>query len=305
MKSKQTMLVYLLYILMTLSPPFSMAELVVKPVIGYGTADLGSLALGPFYGGQTGFSADIGLGKNGLLSLFGSLDTSWWQEPASWRASGQGGIEASLLQGLWTYRSGLSGTFSDDPLTNSDPSGTAQLQVTAIRNGYDVSLQFDGSALFAFGLNYDTKYSGSISASLLWGELVVKPAFALSGAYTASRLVSWELGPKLGLSWYPSFPVSLDLSLLYHRDITNAENTLHVLTDLALQPLPKLGFSFNHGAFWTNADYTGSAGGELRINLVTSRAYNSWYFVSGSLGYTLNTTAVKDWNIKTGIGFQL
>jgi len=282
-----------------------MADLVVKPAIGYGTADLSLLALGPFWGGQTGFSADMSLGQNGLVSLFGSIDASWWQNLASWRATGQGGVEASMLQGLWIYRACLSGTLTDDPLTNTDPSGTAQLQCTVIRNGSDVSLQFDGSALLAFGLSYDTKYTGSISASLLLGEMVVKPAFALSGAYTATSVTSWELGPKLGLAWYPSFPVSLDLSLLYQRDINHEEDTLQIFTDLALQPLPSLGFSLFHGAYWTNVDYTGSVGGELRINMVHSKSYNSWYFVSGSLGYTLNTTIVSDWNIKTGIGFQL
>lgn len=305
MNHKRYVALYLCYILITLSPHLVMADFVIKPAIGYGSLDLNALALGPFYGGQTGFSADIGLGQQGLISLFGSIDATWWQEPNVWRASGQGGVEVSSLQDIWTFRSSLFGTCTDDPVTSTNLNGDVQLHVTAIRNGPAVSLRADGSVQWVFGQSYDTKYTGSFSAALLWGEMVVKPAFTLSGALTQNLIDSWEMGPTLGLSWYPSFPVSLDLSVLYHLDMTNEAHGLQVLTDLAVQPLPLFGFSLSHEANWTQSDYTGAAGVELRINLGASHSYNSWYFVSGSLGYGFTTYFLSDWNIKTGIGLRL
>lgn len=279
------------------------AEIILKPSLGYGTPDPGFVASGPIYGGQGGFSTDIVLGEDRLLSFFGSIDAAWWQNQGTWRASGQGSTEFSLARGLWTYQAGIYGAFEDDRVTNTSPTGNTQFKFTGIRNDADVSLQFDGVALVAFGESYDTAYSGAVTAFLLWGETVVKPSLEFSGAFVQNSLSSWSISPKLRLAWYPAFPVALDLSFLYQRDLSIAENFLQILADLSVQPQPWLGFSISHGAYWTNTVYTGSADGELRINLVSSRKYTSWYFVSGSLEYGINADPLRYWDIKTGVSF--
>jgi hypothetical protein len=279
------------------------AEIILKPSLGYGAPSPGSVATSFIYGGQVGFYTDIALGNEGLVSFSGSTDSAWWQNQRTWRASGQGSTEFSLARGLWIYQAGIDGAFADDRVTKTAPQGNVQFHITGIRNSFDFSLQFDGAALVAFGQNYDREYSGAVTAFLLWGETVVKPSLGFSGAFAQNIPSSWSISPKLRLAWYPAFPVALDLSFLYQRDLSITENLLQILAELSVQPLPLLGFSISHGAYWTDTAYTGSANGELRVNLGSSRIYNSWYFVSGALGYGISADPLRDWEIKTGVSF--
>ena len=293
------------FILMSIAPELMHAELLVKPSVGYGTPDQQTLSPGWYYGGQAGCSSDSPLGQNGLFSLAASLNALWWGSAGSYSASGQGSAELSLSQGTAVYRAGIYGAFTDDRLSSANPSGNVRLRLSDTINNPNISFQLSAGILAAFGNSYDMGYSTELSASFLWGEVVIKPLVQVSVATFEQSLVSWSFGPELGLAWYPAFPVSLDLSFIYQEDLKTAVKTLQFLTELVLQPLPRLGFSLSHGAQWRNWQYTGDAAGEVRINLISTGSFQNWFFVSGSVGYDSGSVGVSDWKVATGLGFQL
>jgi hypothetical protein len=293
------------FILMSIAPELMHAELLVKPSVGYGTPDQQTLSPSWYYGGQAGYSFDSPLSQSALFSLAASLNALWWEPAGSYSASGQGSAELSLGQGTAVYRAGIYGAFTDDRLSGTNPSGNVRLRLSDTINNPNISFNLSADILAAFGEPYDMGYSAEFSAFFLWGEVVIKPQVQVSVATFEQSLVSWSFGPELGLAWYPAFPVSLDLSLIYQEDLKNAVNTMQLLTELVLQPLPRLGFSLSHGAQWRNWQYTGDAAGEVRINLISTGSFQNWFFVSGSVGYDSGSVGVSDWKVTTGLGFQL
>lgn len=281
------------------------AEIVLKPGIGFSAPDQSFTTPNLFYGGQAGFSADINLGTEGLVRLNGSLDGIWWQNISAAQFTAQGGVDFSLAQGLWVYRAGLSGSFGEDQLADTGDSGNIQFSLSSIRNNTTVSLKIDGSVLFHFGEIPSTEYSGGLSASLLWGEVVVKPWIAVYTSIVTNTLASYSVSPKLGLSWYPAFPIAFDISLLYERKLLETEDLFQLNTDFSMQPVPAFGFSLSHEASLSNAGYTGTVWSEIRVSLYSLQCCSNWWYVSGGLDYTAPLVAVAGWKLSTGIGLRL
>ncbi|WP_304224511.1 hypothetical protein [Gracilinema caldarium] len=297
--------IVLLFLLTIIYQPQSLnAELVLKPGAGFGAQDQSFAEPSLFYGGQAGFSADINLGTECLVSLSGSLDGTWWQKPSASQFNAQGGVDFSLAQDFWVYKAGLSGSFGEDQLADTGASGNIQFSLAGIRNGATVSYQIDGSVLFNVGQTLTIDYFGGISASLLWGETVVKPGFALYTSMASSGFTSYSVSPKLGLSWYPAFPIALDIVLLYERNLLEPGDSLQINTDFSMQPVPIFGVSLSHEASMSSTGYTGTVWGEFRFNLYASLCCTSWWYVSGSMDYTEFLDTNTGWKLSTGVGFR-
>ncbi|MEJ5187663.1 MAG: hypothetical protein WHT84_00475 [Breznakiellaceae bacterium] len=281
-----------------------MAELVIKPSVGYGSP-AEDIQVGPLYTGQVGFSHDTLLGDNRLLSLFSSADTAWWQSLHEYQATVQGGAELSLGIGRWIYLVGMQGVFQEDRTTNTAPTGSITARLVGIHNSTDYSLQLEGEASVVFGQTYDTVYTGTVSASFLQGELVIKPSVLISASFSHYTPVSWSVGPKIGFSWYPPFPINLGIFCLYQHDIMDTDASWQIAVDLAVQPLSWLGFNLSHGAEWTEMNYNGTAKGELRFSLASSPWYTSGYFIGTDLEYVVEPFDLTQWKITTGISFQI
>ncbi|MCA1950262.1 MAG: hypothetical protein LDL24_06805 [Treponema sp.] len=301
---KYSGIVILFLLTITSQPQGLNAELLFKPGAGFGAPDQSFAEPSLCYGGQAGFSADINIGTEGLVSLSGSLDGTWWQKPSATQFNAQGGVDISLAQGLWVYKAGLSGSFGEDQLADTGSSGTIQLSLTGIRNGASVSYQIDGSVLFNAGQTLSTEYFGGISASFLWGETVVKPGLALYTSVVSSALTSYSVSPKLGLSWYPAFPIALDIALLYERNLLEPGDSVQINSDFSMQPLPVFGISLSHEASISSAGYTGTVWSEFRFNLYASSCCTSWWYVSGSMDYTDFLDTNTGWKLSTGLGFR-